>query len=82
MENRAKPPISQPDFKGNPPRVRFTREPKDEADVIATRALIEQYTNQTGFHCPRCPFTTTDPEEAMLHMEEEINKTLAWLGNR
>jgi len=73
-------PKSLADFKGNPPRVEFTREPKDEADISATRALIEQYTQEDGFHCPRCEVVIKDVEQAIIHLGEEINKTLAWLG--
>ena len=82
MENRPRPPTSITDFKAKLPRVRFTREPKDEADIIATKALIEQYSDQDGFHCPRCELVIKDIEEAIKHLGEEINKTLEWLGNR
>lgn len=82
MKKEKKEPKKLADFKGKLPRVVADRQPKDEADMIATNALIERYTNETGFHCPRCPFTTTDREEAVYHLEMEINKALAWLDKR
>ncbi|MBA7563520.1 hypothetical protein ES708_05179 [subsurface metagenome] len=82
MKKKEKEPKSLADFKGKLTRVKVDREPKDEADIIATNALIQQYTDKDGFHCPRCPFTTTNREEAVNHLAEEINKTLDWLGKR
>ncbi|MBA7551873.1 hypothetical protein ES705_44423 [subsurface metagenome] len=79
---KEKKPKKLSDFKGSLTRVKFDREPKDEADTIATNALIQQYTDKDGFHCPRCPFTTSNREEAVYHLGEEINKTLAWLDKR
>ncbi|MBA7554003.1 hypothetical protein ES705_46613 [subsurface metagenome] len=80
MEKPNKPPTSLADFKGNPPRVQVTKQPKDEGDRIATIALLNQYTQKDGFHCPRCGVIITKPEEAINHLAEEINKSLALLG--
>ncbi|MBA7587275.1 hypothetical protein ES708_29300 [subsurface metagenome] len=82
MKKEKKQPDKLEDFKGKLTRVKVDREPKDEADIIATNALIEQYTDKDGFHCPRCTFTTSNREEAVIHLGEEINKTLAWLDKR
>ena len=82
MKKKEKEPKSLADFKGKLTRVKVDREPKDEADIIATNALIQQHTDKDGFHCPRCPFTTSNREEAVYHLGEEINKTLAWLDKR
>lgn len=82
MENREPAPPELTDFKGKPPRVEVTREPKDEADVLATKALLEQYTKPDGFHCPACGVVITNPEEAVYHLAEEINKALERLGKR
>ncbi|GAI83195.1 unnamed protein product, partial [marine sediment metagenome] len=35
-----------------------------------------------GFHCPRCGVVITDPEKAIYHLAEEINKALDHLGKR
>ena len=79
MENRPKPPIKLTDFKGNPPRVEVSRDCKDEADIAATKGLLDLYTQPDGFHCPRCGVVITDIEEAVNHLAEEINKALAHL---
>ncbi|GAI88197.1 unnamed protein product [marine sediment metagenome] len=82
MQNREKPPPKLTDFKGEPPRVEVTRDPKDEADVLATKGLIELYTQPDGFHCPRCGVVIKDIDEIVEHLAEEINKALAHLGKR
>ena len=68
------------DFKGRMPRIEVTTESTDEADSIATQGLIELYTQPDGFHCPRCDFTTSKPDEAVAHLAEEMNKALAHLS--
>lgn len=70
------PPTDLTDFKGKLPRVYVTREPKDEADVLATKALLQQYTQDDGFHCPICGVVIKNPEEAVNHLAEEINTAL------
>jgi len=84
MEMRARPkkPSHLTDFKGNAPRVRITREPKDEADRVATQALLLAYTDKDGFRCPKCGVVITNPDEAVEHLGEEINKTLDWLNSQ
>ncbi len=82
MENRSKPPTSLADFKGKPPRVEVTREPKDEADVAATNSMLQLYTDKDGFHCPRCGVVITNREDAVYHLAEEINKSLELLDKR
>lgn len=80
MAQPEKPPESLSDFKGKPLRVTVGKGAKDEADSIATQALLQQYTDNEGFHCPRCGVTITNPEDAINHLAEEINKALAHLG--
>ena len=80
MENRTKPPLSFKDLKSEPPRVEVTREPQNEADIIATRNLVELYTQPDGFHCPKCGVVFTTPDDAVYHLAEEINKALAHLS--
>lgn len=82
MEQPKKPPTNLADIKAKPPRVSVTHEPKDEGDIAATQLLLQIYTQDDGFHCPRCPFTTSNPEEAVYHLAEEINKTLDALGKQ
>jgi len=80
MQERVRPPKDLSGFKAKPPRVEVTREPTDEADVVVTKAMLDQYTQPDGFHCPRCGVVITDIEEAVNHLAEEINKSLAQLG--
>lgn len=80
MQKPDKQPTSLADFKGRPPRVEVTREPKDEADVLATKCLIQQYTQDDGFHCPACSLVIKDLEEAVYHLAEEMNKALDYLS--
>jgi len=68
------------DTPGKPTQVSISQEGKDDADSIATYDMLERYTDKDGFHCPRCSFTTSDREQAVYHLEEEINKALAKLG--
>jgi len=70
------------DFKGNAPRVRITKHPKDEADVASTKILMDLYTQEDGFHCPRCGVVINDGDKAVAHLGEEINKALATLGKK
>jgi len=77
-----KPPPKLTDFKGRPPCVEVTRKGTDMADMAATRGLLELFTQPDGFHCPRCGVVITNPEEAVNHLAEEINKALARLGKQ
>lgn len=72
--------MSLTDFKGKPIRVTPTRNPKDPADLEATRALLLAYSDKDGFHCPRCGVVIKNPEEAVYHLGEEINKALDHLA--
>jgi len=70
------------DFKAKPASIEVTRDCKDEADISATKGFLELYTQQDGFHCPRCGVVITKPEEAVYHLAEEMNKALAHLAKR
>jgi len=80
MQHQVKPPSSLADLKGKPPGVEVTTQAKDEADRVATLALLNHYTQEDGFHCPKCGVVIKDPEQAINHLAEEINKALALLG--
>ena len=80
MSEQSKSPPKLTDFKAKPPRVEVTRDSKDEADMAATKGLLELYTQPDGFHCPRCGVVITNVEEAVYHLAEEINKALDHLG--
>lgn len=70
------------DIKGMSIKVAVTKEQADNADIYATSQLLEVYTEEGLFSCPRCPFTTTDQEKAVNHLAEEINKALTHIGKR
>lgn len=80
MKDREKPPTRLGDFKGKSPRVEVIRDSKDEGDIAATKALLIRYTQDDGFHCPRCDAVIKKPEEAIAHLAEEINKGMERLG--
>ncbi|MBA7537373.1 hypothetical protein ES705_29640 [subsurface metagenome] len=80
MQNREPAPPTITDLPGQPLGVRVDTQAKDEGDSIATLALLNLYTQQDGFHCPRCGVIIKKPEEAINHLAEEINKSLASLG--
>jgi len=82
MKKEDKPPAKITDFKGRSPRISVTTTPDDVADIDATNLLLQQYTDKDGFHCPMCPFTTSNREEAVYHLAEELNKALDYIGRR
>lgn len=52
----------------------------DSPDKQATIALLKGYTDDNGFHCPKCGETITDPNEAVQHLANELNKSLAQMS--
>lgn len=80
MSTQEPVPPKLTDFPGQPLGVRVSTEAKDEGDRTATLALLNHFTQQEGFHCPRCGVVIKNPEEAINHLAEEINKSLASLG--
>ncbi len=80
MKKGEKKPTRLTDFKGKSPRVGITKHPKDEADVAATKVFMDLYTQDDGFHCPRCEVVITDGDKAVAHLAEEMNKALVHLG--
>jgi len=79
MKDDKKPAGPTPLDKGKRTRVNITREPKDEADILATNALIDHNTQQDGWHCPRCGVVIKDRDEIVSHLADEINRSMAWL---
>jgi len=80
MPKKEKKPPKLTDFKGHPPTVRATKERKDEADALATKTLMDLYTQEDGWHCPKCGLVFTDGDLAVAHLADEINSALAYLG--
>ena len=77
---KPKKPKSLADFKGNPPSVQAVKRAKDQADVLATKVLMDLYCQEDGFHCPRCGVVIPDGDKAVIHLAMEINKALASLA--
>jgi len=80
------PPTKQPptDFMPAPahlPRVTATRGSKSEDDILATQMLLDAYQSKDGWKCPRCPYITTDADDFIFHLADEINKSIASLAN-
>lgn len=77
--------LNRPDltrFKGRMPQVRATGEKVDDADLAGTEALLNQYTDEDGFHCPRCGVTIANRSDAIAHLAEEINESFRHIGER
>ncbi|MBA7572286.1 hypothetical protein ES708_14065 [subsurface metagenome] len=58
----------------SPLRVSICRESGHEADAAGTKALLDAYTKEDGFHCPRCGEIFTNPDKAIEHLADEINR--------
>jgi hypothetical protein len=82
MTNNQPPPNKPQPSVNKPIRVTPTYNTQNTADLEATRGLIAMYTDKDGFHCPKCGMTTTDPQEAVLHLAEEINSALDVISQR
>lgn len=50
-------------------------------DGNATVALLQAYSDDNGFHCPRCGATITNPNYAIEHLAQEINASFAKLDS-
>lgn len=72
-------PRNTADLKAHPLRVSVSREAGDDADAAATKALLDAYTQEDGFHCPRCGVVITNPDKAIEHLADEINQAFASL---
>lgn len=64
---------------GMPPGVTVAKKSDNEADVVATQLLMEAYTKDGVFTCPRCGVKISDGEEAVQHLGDEINKSMSEL---
>jgi len=82
MKTGGEPPNPSTASQSAPLRVRPTTAPDNPGDLDATRALIEFYSDQDGFHCPRCHAVIQDITEAVYHLGDEINQAFAQLGKK
>lgn len=59
-----------------PARVYAVPTRKESPDVTATMLLLQVYTDEKGFHCPKCGIIIPAMEQAVEHMAKEINTGL------
>lgn len=74
------PPAAHPGKPINIPIVTITTDTSNETDRYATQSLLDQCLSGDHYSCPRCDFTTPDPEAMVYHLAEEINKSMAKLN--
>ncbi|GAH77585.1 unnamed protein product [marine sediment metagenome] len=79
MENYKFRPSKLSDFKGHAPSIQVTKHPKDPADALATKVFMVSFSDLNGFTCPKCGLVFTDGDKAVIHLAEEMNKSLARL---
>jgi hypothetical protein len=73
LEDISKPSQLRSD---TPARVRVIPLEEGTADTLATRLLLDAYSDDGGFHCPVCHITITEPNEAVEHLAEEVNAAM------
>jgi len=71
------------------PRTMFTATPltithdqENKLDAQATKALLDAYQRDDGWHCPRCNQLFTDPDAFAQHIIDEANTAFANLAKR
>lgn len=57
-------------------RLSIARDNPTRADAEATKALMNFYQKEDGWHCPRCSQVFTDPQAFAEHIVDEFNKAL------
>ncbi|MBA7563199.1 hypothetical protein ES708_04852 [subsurface metagenome] len=58
------------------PRVRLVRGSQQEQDRLATQAMLDAWQTPDGWKCPRCPYSTTNADDFLEHLETEINQAM------
>jgi hypothetical protein len=53
-----------------------TRGASNPQDEIATRNLLDSCLAGDTYNCPRCNYSTKDPELMIDHLASEINKSI------
>jgi len=57
--------------------VRIAQQPTNPADELVTRSLLQSCFDGVGYGCPRCDYSTQDPEAMIHHLKDEINKSIS-----
>jgi len=77
QEERGFEPQARSDM---PARVRVVPLVEGTADTLATRLLLDAYSDEHGFHCPACGQTITEPNAAVEHLADEVNAAMLKLA--
>lgn len=60
----------------------LTHDQENKLDAQATKAIMDTYQQDDGWHCPRCSDLFTDPDHFAQHMIQELNAAMAELAQR
>jgi len=58
----------------------LTHDQTNQADVQSTKMLLDAYRQDDAWHCPRCPFTTTNADDFAQHLIDEFAAAMATLA--
>jgi len=58
----------------------LTHDQTNQPDVQATKMLLDAYHQDDGWHCPRCPYITTNADEFAQHLIDEFASGMADLA--
>jgi len=78
--------LSPPGGQSDAPEALLTEKPlelakcrPDPRDAQITKALLDAYQQDDGWHCPKCGQVFTDPTPFAQHLIDELNRGLATL---
>lgn len=60
--------------------IELTHDQANQPDAQATKALLNAYRQDDGWHCPRCDLVTTNPDAFAQHLIDELNTAIAALA--
>jgi len=67
-------------FSGAP--LKLTHDQTNQPDVQATKMLMDACHQDDGWHCPRCPYVTTNADEFAQHLIDEFAVSMANLAKQ
>jgi hypothetical protein len=65
---------------GPVPQLAVTRDQTNLVDASITKQLLDSTRTDTGYKCPRCDYSTPDPDAMIEHLADEINKAMEGLS--
>lgn len=60
----------------------LAKENPNPADAQTTKALLDAYHREDGWHCPRCKQVFTDPTTFAQHLIDEFNRAFAGIASQ